>query len=63
LLPAVLYGVATIAFPFLVMQPSLGLGVASSKAARPAQARLKSLGTHTIYGIGLYIGGVILHAI
>lgn len=63
LLPAVLYGVATIVFPFLVMQPSLGLGVASSKAPRPAQARLKSLGTHTIYGIGLYVGGVILHAI
>jgi hypothetical protein len=38
-------------------------GMASSKAARPAQARLKSLGTHTIYGIGLYIGGIILDAI
>jgi hypothetical protein len=54
LLPALLYGIATIVFPFFVLQPSLGLGVASSKAPKPAQARLKSLATHTVFGVGLY---------
>jgi hypothetical protein len=54
LLPALLYGVATVALPFLVLQPSLGLGIASSKTAKPVQARMKSLATHTIFGLGIY---------
>jgi len=55
LLPALLYGVGTVVFPFFIMQPSLGLGIASSKTRNPWQARLKSLLTHTIFGIGLYV--------
>ena len=54
LVPALVYGVGTIVFPFLVLQPALGLGVASSKTAKPVQARLKSLATHVVYGVGLY---------
>ena len=54
LLPALLYGIGTVVFPFFVLQPSLGLGVASSRAPRPALARLKSLATHTVFGVGLY---------
>jgi hypothetical protein len=54
LLPALLYGVVTVVFPLFVMQPALGLGIASSRAPRPAQARLKSLGTHIVFGLGLY---------
>lgn len=54
-LPAVLYGLATVVFPFFIMQPSLGLGVASAKAANPTQARIKSLATHTVFGVGLYV--------
>jgi hypothetical protein len=53
-LPALLYGIATVAFPLFIMQPSLGLGVAASRTPRPAQARLKSLATHTVFGFGLY---------
>lgn len=51
---ALLYGIATVVFPFFILQPALGLGIASSKAANPAQARLKSLATHTVFGIGLF---------
>lgn len=54
LMPALLYGIVTVVFPFFVLQPSLGLGVASSKTRNPTQARLKSLATHTVFGIGLY---------
>lgn len=54
LAPAVLYGIATVAFPFFVMQPALGLGMASAKTPKPLQARVKSLATHTMYGVGLY---------
>jgi len=55
LLVALLYGVGTVAFPFFILQPSLGLGVAGSKTPKPAQARLKSLATHTVFGFGLYL--------
>jgi hypothetical protein len=58
LLPALLYGVATVVFPFFIMQPSLGLGIAASKTPKPAQARLKSLATHTVFGIGLYVSAL-----
>lgn len=54
LLPALLYGIGTVVFPLFIMQPSFGLGLAASKTPNPAQARLKSLGTHAVFGIGLY---------
>lgn len=55
LLPALLYGIATVVFPFFIMQPSLGLGIAASRTPKPAQARLKSLATHTVFGAGMYV--------
>ena len=54
LLPAVLWGVGTVVFPLFIMQPALGLGVAAAKAPNPTQARVKSLATHTVFGVGLY---------
>jgi DUF2938 family protein len=55
ILPALLYGIGTVVFPFFVLQPALGLGIASSKAPDPRKARWKSLATHTVFGIGLYL--------
>ncbi len=55
LLPALFYGIVTVVFPFFVVQPSLGLGMASSRTPYPTQARLKSLMTHTVFGVGLYV--------
>jgi hypothetical protein len=55
ILPALLYGIGTVVFPFFVLQPALGLGIASSRAPDPRKARLKSLATHTVFGIGLYL--------
>jgi hypothetical protein len=55
LLPALLYGIGTVLFPFFIMQPSFGLGIAASRAPEPTQARLKSLVTHTVFGVGLYV--------
>lgn len=49
------YGIVTVAFPFFILQPSLGLGVAGSRTPKPAQTRLKSLVTHTVFGAGLYV--------
>jgi hypothetical protein len=57
-LPALLYGIATVVFPFFIMQPSFGLGIAASRTPNPTQARLKSLMTHTVFGVGLYLGAL-----
>jgi hypothetical protein len=53
--PALLYGVGTVVFPLFILQPSFGLGMAASRTPKPMQARLKSLVTHTVFGVGLYL--------
>jgi len=46
--PALIVGLATAAAPLLVMQPGMGL--------RPtAAARLQSIFTHAMFGLGLYL--------
>jgi hypothetical protein len=54
LLPLV-YGIGTVVFPFFILQPLLGFGIAASRTPKPAQARVKSLVTHTVFGVGLYL--------
>jgi hypothetical protein len=54
-LPALVLGVATVVFPFFLMQPAFGLGIASSRTPSPTRARLKSLMTHGVFGLGLYL--------
>jgi hypothetical protein len=58
-LPALLFGLATVLFPYLIMQPAYGLGIAASKTPNPTAARLKSLMSHGIFGLGLYLTAVI----
>ena len=55
LLPALAVGLATIVFPFFVMQPGMGFGIAASKAPDPLRARLRSLLTHAVFGLALYL--------
>lgn len=56
--PPVLFGLATVVLPLFVLQPALGLGLASSRAPSPGKARLKSCGTHLVFGVGLYLCAV-----
>lgn len=60
ILPALAVGLATVIFPFFVLQPAFGLGAAASKTPNPAQARLRSLMTHAAFGVGLYVSALIL---
>ncbi len=55
LLPALILGVVTVAAPLLVLQPALGAGVASRRTPAPLFNSLKSLATHTVFGLGLYL--------
>ena len=57
IVPALLVGVGTVVAPFLVMQPGMGAGIAASRTPRPSAARLQSLLTHGIFGLGLYVSG------
>ena len=60
LLPALLFGAVTVLAPFLVMQPALGMGVEASNAPAPWRARGKSLVTHLIFGLGLYLSAQLM---
>lgn len=52
--PALLVGIGSVAAPFLLMQPGMGAGIAASRTPRPNVARLHSLLTHAIFGLGMY---------
>ena len=60
LLPALIVGIGTVIAPFFIMQPGMGAGIASSRASRPGAARVQSLITHTIFGVGLYAASWLL---
>lgn len=53
--PCLLVAWVTLAMPFLIMQPSFGMGIAAAKTPSPAKARFKSALTHTVFGLGLYL--------
>ena len=59
--PALIVGIGTVAAPFLLMQPGMGAGIAASRTPRPNAARLQSLVTHAIFGLGLYVAGWGVH--
>jgi hypothetical protein len=60
LTPAVAFGFVTVSIPFFIMQPAFGLGIAASKTPNPAQARGRSLINHIIFGLGLYLYGLLV---
>jgi hypothetical protein len=58
LLPALSIGIVTIVAPLFILQPALGAGIASSKTPRPVFNSIKSLATHTVFGLGLYLAAL-----
>ena len=61
--PALLVGVATVVFPLLVMQPGMGAGIAASRTPNPGAARLHSIVTHAMFGLGLYLASLAVRLI
>jgi len=61
--PALIVGIGSVAAPFLLMQPGMGAGIAASRTPRPAAARLQSLVTHAVFGLGLYVSGWVARAV
>jgi hypothetical protein len=58
ILPALLVGLGTIVAPWFVMQPAMGAGIAGSRTPNPRATRLRNLGTHAVYGLGLYLSAI-----
>ncbi|MDH0338153.1 DUF2938 domain-containing protein [Metapseudomonas otitidis] len=56
--PALVFGLLSVAAPFLVMQPAFGLGIAAARTPEPLKARLRSLRTHLVFGLGLYLAAL-----
>jgi hypothetical protein len=52
---ALLAGICTVAAPYFILQPGMGLGIAAQRARSPEMARLHSLVTHVVFGLGLYL--------
>ena len=61
--PALAVGLGTVVFPFFVLQPALGAGVAASSTPQPNLARLRSLLTHSVFGLGLYLSAWLLQGL
>lgn len=56
--PALLFGIATVVVPLFIIQPGMGAGVAASKTSTPVRNCLRSLITHAVFGLGLFIVAV-----
>jgi hypothetical protein len=61
--PALIVGLGTIVAPWFIMQPAMGAGIAASRTPDPRAARLRNLGTHLVYGVGLFATAVLLSAL
>jgi hypothetical protein len=55
LLPALFIGIVTVLAPLFILQPAFGAGIASSKTPRPVFNSFKSLVTHSVFGLGLFL--------
>jgi hypothetical protein len=58
--PPLAIGVGTVAAPWFLMQPGMGAGVAGSRSVNPGATRIRNLGTHAVFGVGLYISALAL---
>lgn len=58
--PAWILAIATVAAGWFILQPGLGLGVAAAKTSQPNKVRALNLAAHTVFGIGLWVGALLI---
>lgn len=54
LLPPMILVWLLLAAPFLVMMPGMGMGIAGSRTLKPNVTRLRSVMSHSVFGLGMY---------
>jgi hypothetical protein len=57
---ALVFGLVTLAAPWLLMQPCMGAGVFASRTPNPGMSRFVNLSMHVVFGISLYIGWLLI---
>ena len=60
LLPALVWGIVTIAAGWFFLHPGLGLGWMASKAPNPMKVRIMGLIAHTVFGLGMWAAALAL---
>ena len=61
--PAVVIGMGTVVAPLCFMQPAMGAGFFASRTPTPARNCLKSVVTHVVFGVGLYLSAALIAAV
>jgi len=59
-LPAWIFGIVTVAAGWFLLQPGMGLGWAAARTPNPTKVRAISLLNHTVFGLGLWLTGLLL---
>ena len=58
--PAMIFGLGSVAVTWFMMEPILGAGVMGANTPNPMVTRLHDLGSHFGFGLGLYLGGLLI---
>ncbi len=58
--PALMVGVGTVVAPLCLMQPAMGAGFFAWKTPTPARNCLRSLVTHAVFGVGLFLSAALV---
>ncbi len=53
------FGLVTLVFPWLVLQPALGFGVCAVKLPNRSTVRTQNFASHLVFGAALYIGAIV----
>ena len=53
------FGLVTLVFPWLVLQPALGFGVCAVKLPNRSTVRTQNFASHLVFGAALYIGAMV----
>lgn len=60
--PALAFGLCSVVAPFCFMQPALGAGFFASRTAKPLVSCLRSVATHMVFGVGLFLSAMLVQA-
>lgn len=63
LLPALAYGVFTVAFPWFLMFPAIGAGWMGRAVPPGVHLTRASLYSHAVFGLGLAAGAMVFHSL
>ncbi len=60
ILPPLLLSWVLLTAPFFLMMPGMGMGFAGSRTPKPAITRIKSVVSHSVFGLGMYLAAEVL---